>query len=143
MIADRYKIDRNLDFCLHATRSIEILVVDLSSPFVLNFCIKMKRFLIASSAMAIGLSPACFAAQVQTQPFQHHIVFESSPTNRPAPPNPGHFLLAQQPVDPVYIGPSTGWEDKCTYYIVRDKYGKIFDCRKCTYGGPYCFSRPS
>jgi hypothetical protein len=86
LIADRYKKDRDLDFYLHVTRSIEILVVDLFLFFVLNFCMQMKRFLIASSAMAIGLSPACFAAQVQTQPFQHHIVFESSPTNRPAPP---------------------------------------------------------
>lgn len=51
------------------------------------------------------------------------------------------ILLVQQPVDPVYIAPSTGPESNCTYYIVRGKDGKIYDCRKCTYGGPYCFRR--
>jgi hypothetical protein len=44
-----------------------------------------------------------------------------------------------QPVDPVYIGPTTGGDSKCHYYLVRDKYGKVWECRTCPWGGPYCF----
>jgi hypothetical protein len=101
----------------------------------------MKSILIATSALLFGMSSAVFAAEIslETVQIQNSSCFNSLKAE--TSPKPENLLLAQQPVDPVYIGPSTGPEEKCTYYIVRGKDGKIYDCRKCTYGGPYCFRR--
>ena len=101
----------------------------------------MNTILIAASALLFGMSPAVFAAEIspETVPIQNSSCFNSLKAE--TSPKPENLLLAKQPVDPVYIGPSTGPEEKCTYYIVRGKDGKIYDCRKCTYGGPYCFRR--
>ena len=99
----------------------------------------MKSILIAASALLFGMSPAVFAAEFSPATLQ--IQNSSCFNSLKAETKPRNFLLAQQPVDPVYIGPSSGPEKNCTYYIVRGKDGKIYDCRKCTYGGPYCFRR--
>ena len=74
---------------------------------------KMKKFLLTTSVILSGIFP----------------IFNS---NTP--------VLAQ-PVDPVYISPTTGGDSKCNYYLVRDKYGNIWECRRCSYGGPYCFKK--
>lgn len=101
----------------------------------------MKSILIAASALLFGTSSAVFAAEIspKTVQIQNSSCFNSLKAE--TSPRPENLLLAQQPVDPVYIGPSTGPEANCNYYIVRGKDGKIYDCRKCSYGGPYCFRR--
>ena len=101
----------------------------------------MKSILIAASALLFGMSSAVFAAEFspQTVQIQNSSCFNSLKAE--TAPKPRNLLLAQQPVDPVYIRRSTGSEKNCTYYVVRGKDGKIYDCRKCTYGGPYCFRR--
>ncbi|GCA72596.1 hypothetical protein MiYa_04149 [Microcystis aeruginosa NIES-2519] len=101
----------------------------------------MKSILVTASAFLLVMSPinqakASTPDNVQTK----NILCLDVSTNQTFA-NTETILLVQQPVDPVYIAPSTGPESKCTYYIVRGKDGKIYDCRKCTYGGPYCFRR--
>jgi len=102
----------------------------------------MKKVLLATSAILFGISPTLrgetlTGVNLETKNF----LCISSLRVKDDSTSLNNYLLAQQPVDPVYLGPSTGPESNCTYYIVRGKDGKIYDCRKCTYGGPYCFRR--
>jgi len=101
----------------------------------------MKKFLLTTSVILLGISSPLQAETFTTDNLQTKNILCTDSSRIETSPNFKNFLIAQQPVDPVIIGPSTGPEENCSYYIVRDKYGDIFDCRKCTYGGPYCFRR--
>ncbi|WP_146138281.1 hypothetical protein [Chamaesiphon polymorphus] len=100
----------------------------------------MKKILLTTSLILFGISPNLEAKNINNtdlrQASNSAYVRQSIVENFSSSKN---ILLSQKPVDPVYIGETKGPDSKCRYYLVRGKDGKIYECRTCPWGGPYCF----
>jgi hypothetical protein len=99
----------------------------------------MKNILLTASVFLLGISSSAYANEIV--PSHARTLNDLCLNSQKAAPvlpltNP---LIAQTPI--IVDGPRTGWERGCVYYTMRDKDGKIYECQKCSYGGPYCWRK--
>lgn len=49
---------------------------------------------------------------------------------------PQDFQLAQ-----IILDTRPSYDSRCSDWYTTIKYGKVYECKKCDYGGPYCWEK--
>jgi len=99
-----------------------------------------KLLLPLSVSLIASLS---FGMPVRAEMSTNTVLENSNPlcSRHSTAPTKSNLTSNESLIAQVIVDSRPHWSSQCGNYYTIYKYGKYYECHKCTYGGPYCWQK--